>query len=221
MRLFYSLLVALCVLSSCSAKNSNVSHLRNTTYSKPSVALVPLINHTETELPWDISKEITLGTREYLLKKNSLYLSTPDETDSDLIGVQDINLLDDDLEMANRFHPNDFVVLMELIKHEELPYVRQAIKPVYPASGKIAYVLSMMIRIKVLDIRGDEPKVVLREIVRSNHLIPEALSQVHPEARPWGSVSYYHSPLGMSHRRLERDLAQRLETYISSAQNRS
>ncbi len=215
------LLLFILFASSCSGRYSNLSKYHYNGSSKPSVTLVPLYDHSDITLPWNLSNELTTGIREYLADNNKFYIATPEDTKKHLPELGNIDLTSTNHSFSNVFKPNEFVILVELIDHQKIPYKRQSIRPVYPADGKIDHVLSMKARIKVLDIREEKPKLVLQEILKSNHLIPEQIASITPEERPWGSKTYYFSPIGIAHRRLERDIAARLEDYIMIAKSKS
>lgn len=203
--------------TSCASRYSEFSHYSDEGRVKPKVALLPLVNSTSLSLDWDVADELTKGVYASLRKNGHLYLAPETEVHKKLRGMDKEDFTSPVFPHATEFAPSEFVVLLELIGHENLPYEKGKIKPVYPASGKISHVISMMVRVQVFDIRSEQPKMVLHEIVRSNHMIPTTIAHIEPQERSWGHDRYNFSPLGMAHARLERDLANRLTDYIQIA----
>lgn len=198
----------------CSPRNVEFTRYSDNGKAKPTMALIPLINKTPIKLPWNISDELTLGIRESLLKTNLVFLSSPENTNATLKQLSSV-----DPQSMKQFSPIEFVTLLELIEHREIPYERGAIKPVYPADGTISHVLSLKVRIQIVDIRNREPSIILHEILQSNHLVPESITHIDTQERSWGHETYHFSPVGIAHARLERDIAERLENYITVAKS--
>ena len=203
--------------SGCSSRYSSFTRFEDSGKAKPSVAMLPLINSSSIDLPWDISEELTLGIRHSLKKNGKLFLSNSEEIENLKLSPIDPSVTK--LETLKDFSPREFVVMLELVDHKKIPYERGNIKPVYPADGKIAHVLSLMVRVHVVDIRDKYPRTILHEIVRSNHMIPTTIAHIKAKERVWGENTYNFSPIGLAHARLERDVAARLEDYILVAKS--
>ena len=205
------------ISSGCSHRYSTFTRFEDSGKAKPTVAMLPLIDNSSIDLPWDVSEELTSGIRQSLKKSGKLFLAPSDEVENLQLNLEPTAVATADLKSLKKFAPYEFVTLLELVDHKKIPYERGAIKPVYPADGKIAHVLSLMVRVRVVDIRGEHPKTILLEIVRSNHLIPTTIA--HIKNLSWGENTYNFSPVGLAHARLERDIAGRLEDYILVAKS--
>lgn len=205
--------------SGCSSRYSTFTRFEDSGRAKPSVAMLPLINNSSVELPWDVSEELSSGIRHSLKKNGKLFLSPEEEVENIRLNLGPMDVSTNDLEPLRTFSPSEFVIMLELVDHKKIPYERGTIKPVYPADGKIDHVLALMLRVHVVDIRDEKPRTILHEIVRSNHLIPTTISHIDPEDRVWGENTYNFSPTGLAHARLERDVAGRLEDYILVAKS--
>ncbi|MFT4553082.1 MAG: hypothetical protein ACI9S8_001716 [Chlamydiales bacterium] len=206
--------------SGCSSRYSTFTRFEDSGIAKPTVAMLPLVNNSSIELPWDISEELTSGIRHSLKKNGKLFLSSSEEAEDLglILGPMDVSTAN--LEPLKKFASSEFVIMLELVNHKKIPYDRGTLNPVYPADGKIAHVLALMVRVHVVDIRGEQPQTILHEIVRSNHLIPTTIAHINAGDRIWGENTYNFSPIGLAHARLERDIAGRLEDYILVAKSR-
>jgi hypothetical protein len=105
---------------------------------------------------------------------------------------------DTSLKLFKKFQGSDYVCLMELVSVTNNPYKRGAFTPLYSAQIPLeeARVLSIAVRMKIIDIRPKTPKIVRQELVESNHMVVMPLS---PNARE------------LVQSRLSRDLAHKIE----------
>jgi hypothetical protein len=69
-------------------------------------------------------------------------------------------------------------------------------------------------RIRVFDLRGSKPEVILQEFVRQTHVIPKPsdLKEHNPER--WKKVTYAVSPMGLAHAQLAKEVVKRIEDYV-------
>lgn len=184
---------------------------------RPLVAVVPVIDSSHSDLSWDVSEELTALVRERLAEKGDLRLSSSDSVALTLQHIDASTLFAGDLKSASAFHGYDFVVAMELLDHKEIPYTGQKVRPVYPSSEQVGSVIMMTVRLKVIDMRGEQPFVVLQEMLPSNHMVPKRLLSLDYDNIDIYSEAYRASPLGVSHSRLARDITWRIENYIQVA----
>lgn len=179
---------------------------------KPIVALVPLIDNTVNDVPWSLSEELTSAIYHRLSQRDKLYL----------VDLQKVRAATRKLNNSSNpfganiawvkkaFPEQEFVVFMELLQHEELPVQASKISSPEDTSAE----LTMKVRIRVVDVRTPEPKVVLQEIVQDSHYIPKQFTRANFFQVPWGKESYHISPLGLAHTQLSKEIAGRLEDYI-------
>ena len=200
----------------CKAQYSDFFPYHNDGTPKPYVSMVPVYDESDSKLPWNVSDELTAGIRKNLMSEGKIYLPPDRELKKGLQVVSQKELtLSKDLMPFLHFQPAHFVIVLELIEHKIVPYQRGKIKPLYPSftPDQEACVLMMKVRFKVVDIRGQDPKVIRQEIIESNHAMSKnaiAESIMAHSDRVFGS-----SELGIAHARLERDLAERIQKITS------
>lgn len=193
----------------CHDEGSETALRQERVQTKPIVAIVPMIDRSNSDLTWNLSDELTNSMRERLFLRGHLYLISPEK----------INLVTKKFSESNdpfgpntawvkkAFPKNEFVVFMELVRHDEIPLSASSPKD-------SAAQLTMTVRVRVFDIRGEQPKVVLQELVQNNEQIPRQFTKLNFEQVPYGSDMFDISPLGMAHAQLTKELASRIEDYI-------
>lgn len=184
---------------------------------KPIVAMLPVVNRVDNYLPWDLSEEFSSEIQRRLVNDSVVYLNSvemPEKLRQKLEKNDSIMLKSDDFnELSTQ---NDFVVLLELIEHSEMPFHQSQINEDL-SDRTIDRVLNMKMRVKVADIRSSEAKIVLQEILEVSHLIPRDTGIVDYGRVVWGSDAYPATAYGRAHARLEKDLSKQIEKYISIA----
>ncbi len=175
--------------------------------NRPIVSFVPVIDTSKSDLNWNVSQELTKAIRERLSQKNKVYM----------IGEQPVAIqaekalsahdpFDIDTSWVRRAFPqNEFVVFMELMKHTEVPVMSKEDSPA---------LLSISVRVRVIDVREKTPKVVLQEIVEQSHHVPRQFTKANFSQVAWGDEAFDVSPLGIAHDQLCKELATRVEDYI-------
>jgi hypothetical protein len=165
------------------------------------------------DLEWSVSEELTSTIHYRLLQKNRLYLVDHEKVASAVRKLDaSHNPFGANLAWVKRAFPEDeFVIFMELVEHEEIPASQK---------GGTASELNMAMRVRVVDLRHDFPKVILQEMVRGSHSIPKQFSREYFFQVPWGKESYSISPIGLAHSDLSQEVARRVEDYILLAMKR-
>ena len=209
-RLFVICCALLCV--GCHSQHSDFFPYYDDGTPKPYVTCLPVMNDCSQKLPWNVPEELTKDLRTYLMQQGRLFLPPMAQT-------QKAFALSDEKELASskdlmpflNFQPSHFVVLLQLIEYKQVPYERGKIKPLYIANlaPDQAMVLMIKLRLKVVDIRGNEPKIIRQEIFESNHVI--AKNAMAESKRLFGTPHFGASPIGMVNARLVRDLAVKIE----------
>jgi len=181
--------------------------------NRPIVAIVPILDHSRSDLNWNVSQELSQTIRKRLVSKNQLYVVGEDAFASK--ASRALSSHDPfELETAwvrKTFSPNEFVVFMELIDHSETPLISTEI-PNEPQEAPAELTLS--VRVRVFDLRDKTPKIVLQEIVQQSHHIPRQFTKANFNQVPWGDETFDVSPLGIAHDMLCKELASRVEDYI-------
>lgn len=184
---------------------------------KPVVAMLPIVCKVDYTLPWDLSEELSSEIQRRLINQSVVYLNTvemPESLRTKLDAEDSIALTKEDY--AQLSGKNDFVVLIELIDHSDAPYHKNHL--VREDSNQVLdRMLSVKVRLNVIDIRTDDAKIVLREILPFEQQIPYEAGLVDYERVVWGSDAYPATPYGKTHARLEKDVSRQIEKYISIA----
>jgi hypothetical protein len=171
------------------------------------------MNDCSQKLPWDVPQELTKDIRTYLMQDGRLFLPPMGQVQKTL-AVSDAKELGSsrDLMPFLNFQPAHFVVLLQLVEYKQVPYERGKIKPLYIAnlSPDKAMVLMIKLRLKVVDIRGNEPKLIRQEIFESNHVI--AKNAMIESRGLFGTPSFGASPIGMVNARVVRDVSTKIES---------
>lgn len=203
------------LLGGCKDDNSSMALVEQPITTRPIVAVVPVLDRSRHELAWNISQELTGALRQRLAQHDTLYLLSEDqvyamtrkasvggETGRDPFGVE--------TSWVKKGYPqNEFVAFFELVDHREVPLVAQG-----GDSEEFPAELNLSMRVRVFDLRGATPKIVLEEIVQQSHHIPKQFTRNQFNQVPWGDEMFEISPLGIAHEKLCQELASRVEDYI-------
>jgi hypothetical protein len=186
--------------------------------AKPAVAVLPIINHTDFDCAWDLSKELSDELNDALMDNAQLFIFPEQKTLAAKQRVGNVDFFAKDLSFAKYFCPSEFLVVMELIEHRFAPYEPGKFTPLYPIDAHSCnLVLVMKIRIRMIDLRGNTPCIVLQEIFQSNHMLPKDGDQIDYAGGDFGIKSYEKTPLSIAHQRLSVDLAKRIERIAYTA----
>ncbi|SCA59020.1 Uncharacterized protein AB751O23_BZ_00030 [Chlamydiales bacterium SCGC AB-751-O23] len=219
-RLFVPFIAMLVLLSACrNYQSPEFTRHYDDGRVKPKVALVPVTYGENFTYPWDLSKELTEDIRQEVQQQSILYLPNESEfsqhlslRSSDMVGPHSPLL-------KSLRQDHDFVVLVDLLEHSEEPYRGQSVKPVYTVYGEAVTVLKMALRVTIFDVRESIPKSILQEIVHSNHMISRDGANTNYHKVIWKTDAYKISPFGLAHSRLSKEVANRLNQYISVARS--
>lgn len=202
------------ILIGCNKKSDDsTAFLEAKASNRPIVAIVPILDHSRSDLNWNVSQELSQTIRKRLVSRNQLYVIGED-TFANKAGKALSSHDPFELETAwvrKTFSPNEFVVFMELLEHTETPI--PATGPSNEADGTPAE-LTLSVRVRVFDIRDKTPKLVLQETVQQSHHIPRQFTKAHFNQVAWGNETFDVSPLGIAHDMLCKELASRVEDYI-------
>ena len=205
--------IALCFLAaSCGGNNDTMTRYHEDGRAKPIVAVASMIDTTSFDAPWSISEELTSMVVDRIGKGNQIFI----ETIEDCPFVE--NPFGNDLSWIKREFPShEFVVFLELVEHETTPATKTK-KTFSPQ--EISLNLNMAVRIRVLDLRGSTPEIVLQETVRDSYFIPKTLFPTDYRVTTWGTEGYPKSPMGIAHSQLTQEIVHRLSDYILLAKSR-
>jgi hypothetical protein len=206
--------LGLCLLLAAGCQNemdNTQARVDESGHAKPVVALVPDIDSTAHDLPWSLGDELTAMLQHRLIQKDKVYLVDDNKVRS---LVKRFQLSDNpfglDISWVKRAFPeNEFVVFIEFLEHEEKTLDAKNSSP-QDCSAE----LSMSVRLRVIDLRGAQPKIALQEMVHDTHYVPRQFTKLNFHQEPWGKESFNISPLGLAHAQLTQEIASRLEDYI-------
>lgn len=195
---------------SCAHKTRSETAVQEQAISgRPVVSIVPLIDHSHSGLSWNLSDEMTSSICQRLASQDKLHLCSPESVKSVTKKLNDrhdpFGL--DTSWIKKAFSGSEYVAFLEMIEHGERPLPSQDRKD---ASAEFA----MSVRVRLFDLRGSEPKVVLQEIVSDIQRLPKQFTSAHFHQVAWGDDTYVISPLGIAHAGLAKEIAERIEDYI-------
>lgn len=184
---------------------------------KPRVALMPVIDASQSGLPWDISEEITQELYYDLMDHGELYVLTPEEVGPAWTSRGTIDFFGNDLCFVRDFCNTDFIVALELIEHSTAPCDEAGTPTSASECHSYNNILTMRMRVRVIDIRRPQPRNVLYEIVKSSYIVTPPYDKINYNEICWGSKRFPTSPCGTVHQRMVKNLTSRLEGVIWSA----
>ncbi|MDX8430519.1 MAG: CT253 family lipoprotein [Candidatus Algichlamydia australiensis] len=216
------LFLSLFLLTACYRSGGDVSsrfHVDGR--AKPIVALVPVFDHSDAKLPWSLTDEFTKSIEDKLSKRSKVFLISDEE-----VAKLTVNLDERHQPFSNEytwaketFTGNEFVVFMELVDHEMTPIFKEE-NFEEENEKSTAHELLLTMRLRIIDLRGEEPEVVLQELIQRKHHIPKWLSNVDYTRSGWGKYSFHVTPFGLAHAQFSRAITKRLEEYILLAKSR-
>ncbi|MCB1109785.1 MAG: hypothetical protein KDK64_02300 [Chlamydiia bacterium] len=181
--------------------------------AKPTVAFIPVFDRSSAEIGWSLSEEFTSQLRTRLQKRSNFYLSSPD-----IVNQVIADLSEEDNPFSTQtdwikeaFQNQEFVVFAELVEHDihTKPLKGSFIDKLTPSTE-----LSLTMRIRVFDLRGDQPEVILQEFVHQDHLIPKPSNLQESNPERWKKMTFMVSPMGLAHAQFSKEVVKRIEDYI-------
>lgn len=200
------------LFTGCQKDSSTLSmHSQNQDFV-PSVAVAPVIDSSGSELSWNLSDEITYSLSSRLVQKCRMQVTDPQRTKSQIkkSKIHD-NPFGDDLSWVKKtFTSDDFVVFIEVIEHEEQLRSGDASRSLESLSADLVLAL----RLRIVDLRKENPQVILQEIIQDSHFIPRQFTKYNFHQAPWNSEEFSITPVGIAHALLIKELSSRIEDYI-------
>lgn len=210
MRRIPALLITLAAVSCNRTQNDEMSRFHEDGRAKPSVAVAPLLDTTSFDTSWSLSEELTQGVMDLVASSGEIYVHSQQESPFTE------NPFGTELSwMKREFQGEEFVAFLELVEHEFTPVKAKGIAPQEASSN-----LNMGVRLRVIDLRGDTPRVVLQEMIRDSYFVPKTLIPTDYSIQVWGTEAYQKSPMGIAHAQLIQQIANRITDYILLAKSR-
>jgi len=215
MRSYISLFLLSVFSFSCSRTSDEVSRFHEDGRAKPVIVVASMIDTTSFECPWSLSEEITSTLTAQISQTGKIFV----HANAEFPFVE--NPFGNDLSWIKReFQNEEFVVFLELVEHQNKPALKGKREPANYSPQEVSTNLNMSVRIRVLDIRSAQPKIVLQEIVRDSYYIPKTLIPTDYNTVVWGSDEYRKSPMGIAHAQFIQEIATRVTDYILLAKSR-
>lgn len=208
--LILALAAAVLVCAGCTRNYGDTSLYQISGRQKPVVAVLPVINQTSvTDIPWDLSRELTDEIRKRVYDSKRIYLLREGSSldVAQLLSVP--NPMAISRTAAESLGAAEYAVVTEIVAQEE---------KTYRGRSESGAVLSHGLRVRVLDLRKGTPKVILQEILDKDYVVARAYMNCDYSKMAWGTDAYNHTPMGMAHNRLVRELVGRVESYIEASQ---
>lgn len=185
--------------------------------AKPKVAILNIIDHSNSCLPWDLSQELTTEITDKLKNQASIFIVSQDElTWEKEPDFEKIHPFKND-NFIKTYRPNaEFIVCIEMINHLLLPS-KQKQNMAHPNAQTQNLVIKA--RVKVFDVRKDEPKLILSEIVTESQIVPWQLSTIDYKKNHFKTNQYKITPIGLSHKRLIHTITNHIQDYVLLAKS--
>jgi hypothetical protein len=203
--LIITLMIALC--SGCAPRYSDFFPYTDDGRKKPSLTLLPVYDGLADHEGAGFSAELSQSVYNRIKRRGELFIPPQASMKKALASLPEKKLFaTQELKIFRRFAPTDYVCLMELKEYRVLPYKRGTVKPIYLANlpEEEARVLSIEVKLRIIDIREPDPKIIHQEVVQSNHMISKAAFEP-------GSSTAHSSSVEQVRSRLARDLAEKIE----------
>lgn len=72
----------------------------------------------------------------------------------------------------------------------------------------------MSMRVRAFDLRGNEPLVILQEIVHHSHHVPRPFTSENFFQVSWENAAFNITPVGLAHANFTKEIAKRIDDYI-------
>lgn len=216
--LFLTIVGITVATTSCVRSYRDTSLYQPTGQIKPIVSIMPVINATGQQGPeWDYAREFTDEIRKRIFDSSRLYLLREGGSLALAKELSTPNPMEIPSDIKSRLGsaaPAEYVVVTEFLEQKETPYETASSRAVQEEAGAL---LSLTLRVRVVDLRGDTPKVVLQEIIDQEHMIAKPYLKTDYTKSGWGTDAYASTPLGMAHSKVVRELVAHVESYIIAA----
>ena len=212
MNRFYPLLAIIFLFASCTNDYSEeFTKYYEDGRAKPNVVIAPIMDtSSNTDLPWSLSEEFLQKILSKVAVRSTLYVNKDEEINQ--IPSSENPFGSDISWVKEEYAPHEFVVFLEIAQHE---IVKQK-----PHKASSPSNLQMAVRIRIIDIRGAAPKVVLQELVKDSYYINKNVLHTDYNEVIWGSDRYRRTPMHSAHERIIKEITARLNDYILLANSR-
>lgn len=213
MKTWICIIAGLCLFSGC--RNPSYTAATRSAFfvgPKPIVGFVPVFDNAKHRLPWNVSQELTANIQHCLLQHDMLYLIDQERMSQAFKNLQaDQNPFGEEINwIRKKFRNEEFVAFVELVNHDEIPLNFREETPVCECAAE----LYLSARIRVFDLRGAAPKIVLSEIITHSENIPQQFTRINLAPIPPDQEDFSMSPQGIAHDLFAKEIAERIEDYV-------
>ena len=205
-KIIFSFLLLSLSFFSCNNNTNEVSRFYDDGRAKPIIAISSVVDSTSYELPWSLSEELTHLIKSDLSKHKNIFLASSDDVDASITNTD--NPFSTDIGwMKDKFDNNEFVVFLELIKHNE-------------EARPNATNLDMSMRLRIVDVKSKKPKIILQECINDKYYISIGSIKTDYQSTHWGSSEYIDSRMALAHTQLANEISKRIYDYIELSKSR-
>ena len=208
-RLILAIAAAALVCGGCVRPYGDTSLYQTSGRHKAVVAVLPVINQTSmTNIPWDLSQELTEEIRKKVYESKRIYLHRePTSLEvAQLLSVPNPQSISS--RAAESLGDAEYAIVTEVIEQKE---------KAFKARSELGAILTFALRVRVLDLRQSTPKVILQEVLDKDYVVAKPYMHCDYEKMGWGTEAFNYTPMGMAHSRLVRELVSRAEAYIEAS----
>jgi hypothetical protein len=186
--------------------------------AKPKVALIPVFDRSGAETSWNLSDELTEMIENRMDQTGQFYITQDFETlGKVLMNQADLNPFFEEMNWVKESNSaTEFLIFVELVEHKVTP---SNSKGIFSLTMLQSYTLDMSIRIRVIDIRGQSPKVILQEITQQSFHIPWRFTSFDYKKSGWSKTTFYLSPMGSAHAQMVKRITKQIHDYILLAKS--
>lgn len=207
-------LTSLLLLASCCCdKADEFTKYYEDGRAKPQIAFAPVIDSTSSDFSWSLGDEFSELVTKQIAQRGSFFVAENQNVDF-ISSTQ--NPFGQELNWVKKeFSPQEFVLFVEIVKHELVPVEKTKGKYQDPSHN-----LEIAVRLRVVDIRSKEPKVVLQELIEDSYYITKNVIPVNYNDVTWGTNDYIKTPMAQAHARIAKEIVLRAGDYILLAKSR-
>lgn len=208
---FLSLTIFTILAVGCTRSPDFISRYHEDGRAKPIASIATMIDTTSFDAPWSLSEELTSQIVSQIGQSGKIFvMAKEDDTFAENPFGQDLSWV------KNEFLDREFAVFLELVEHEISPVTKNKKAP----SNDVSSSLNISVRLRVVDVRGQTPKIVLQEILKDSYFIPKTLIPVDYNTTVWGTPEFAKSPMGIAHAQIVKEVTSRISDYILLAKSR-
>ncbi len=184
----------------------------------PKIAVIPVFDSSSSCLDWNISYEINQSVLAKIAHDRNLFLLNEEYTFQRVVEMRHFDIEQTIAKLPPLFGRSYFVVLVEIIQHDIVPYERQEHPERFATEGvQCNSTLMMKARLTIVDVRTRNPCILLDEIVNCNQTIPKDCEFYDYRTACWGSPYYTDTPCDRAHRRLAEVIVNRIQNVVWNA----